>query len=548
MRITPVLFLLYFVLFPSTVSARQVTPTVAYIYSVFSRLASNDTFMLPAGTYYLSSRAQLSDLVNVAVISRDGPGKAVIIGTTPASNAESIVFEKCSTVSIIGIEIRQSGDNILKFGGCTNVLVKDCYIHNASNQGDCIKATQHGADNTMTSNITIQGCIIHSPGHTSSTEFEECFDMMYTRNALITDCWFFLTDTGGNQLSYPKGGCEDIIYERCLFGPQSTIAWDPAVGGGVASVTSGFNVERETIRSCVFFDCHSGAVGSFGSKDFWIYNNTFINCAHRTDRSPQYLGIIHVKHGGGAAANSENFYIYNNAFYNNQQKNVYIFCTQGVTALNVNHDYNAYYNTGSILTTVDYNPATEGNRVTANPYAAGAPDIPALPNVTISSHTWAQLDSLKKLIIRQCRTAAGASVIDHGTAANATPYPDVTADIEGLSSPYNNVYDIGAYEYDPSVTVEQNPPAAQTPGIAVWPNPFNPVVTIAVNGQRPTGKGTTLCSLYDARGKLVKKVFAIRAGSGAYLTWDATGMASGVYTIRTVIDNMSYSKRIILTR
>jgi hypothetical protein len=456
--------------------ARQVAPTTTDLRNSIVGLANHDTLMLPAGTYTANSQVWIDRKSHIGIISADGPGTAVIEGPGEGPGHEMLTFNLCSDIVLDGLEIRHGADNNVKIGGCSNVLIKNCYIHTAHGQGDCIKVTV-GGNNVYSTDITIRGCIVHTAGLTAGggagSEFEENIDFMCTRRALVEDCWLFHVDTLGNQLGYAKGGCEQIVYNRCLFGPQSSISWDPAVGGGWQDMVSGFNVTGQTVKNCLFVNCPSGAIGLFGNKDVYIYNNTFVNCAHRTRYSPTPLGIIHAK-SGGSERNSESVAVVNNIFYNNAGKDMYVFCTQGVTVTGVSHSNNLYHNQGAALRSQSvsgYDPAGETGSVTENPYASGAPPALFPTRTQTYAMAFAALDSLRRKIVSAYRPPDSSPASSAGANLAATVGDDILGNVR------SGTWDIGAWSLSGQSPVRLNaagrghrPPDGGMSGNAVLAN------------------------------------------------------------------------------
>ena len=217
---------------------------------------------------------------------------------------------------------------------------------------------------------------------------------------------------------------------------------------------------------------------------------------------------------------------------------VYIFCTQGVLATNVQHDYNAYYNLGAqILTTADYDPADETARIISNPYPGTAPTLPAI-DITPAT-TWAQLDSLKRVIIALYRISAASPVVNNGIDAGTLPYPGVVDDIEGIARTAGS-YDIGAYEYS-NIATEAAPVPVEMAMISATPNPFNPAVTISV----VTQKFVSL-RIYDINGRMIADLTP-RIQNGL-ITWNIGTNPVGVYVVNAQISGKNHTKRITLLR
>jgi hypothetical protein len=79
-----------------------------------------------------------------------------------------------------------------------------------------------------------------------------------------------------------------------------------------------------------------------------------------------------------------------------------------------------------------------------------------------------------------------------------------------------------------------------------YPNPFNPTTTI--NYQLPSKSHVTL-KIYDILGNLVKVLVDGEKNPGYYqVTWNGTGIASGVYFYRLVSGSFVSTKKLILLK
>lgn len=82
-------------------------------------------------------------------------------------------------------------------------------------------------------------------------------------------------------------------------------------------------------------------------------------------------------------------------------------------------------------------------------------------------------------------------------------------------------------------------PLPASPLLCAWPNPFNPTVTLSV-------QGPASLVIFDIRGK---RVSAFETGQGRNLvTWDASGFPAGVYLIRARTPGKYLSARVFLEK
>jgi Secretion system C-terminal sorting domain len=79
-----------------------------------------------------------------------------------------------------------------------------------------------------------------------------------------------------------------------------------------------------------------------------------------------------------------------------------------------------------------------------------------------------------------------------------------------------------------------------------YPNPFNPCVTI--NFQLSTFNEIT-AAIYNTSGELIKELINTEMTPGSYdLTWDASGMPSGVYIVKMIAGDVMQSQKIVLMK
>jgi predicted outer membrane repeat protein len=126
---------------------------------------------------------------------------------------------------------------------------------------------------------------------------------------------------------------------------------------------------------------------------------------------------------------------------------------------------------------------------------------------------------------------AGSPAVDAGDSG-APGLP--TTDIDGNPRIVGADVDMGAYEFDQATAIGDDTPRA-TALRAIYPNPFNPTVTIAfdVDAERAVS-----IAIYDVQGKLVRELVAEKRPAGQHVIhWSGTdargeSVASGVYLVR----------------
>jgi hypothetical protein len=143
--------------------------------------------------------------------------------------------------------------------------------------------------------------------------------------------------------------------------------------------------------------------------------------------------------------------------------------------------------------------------------------------------------------------------IDSGT-------PDISElglppyDLAGNQRVWNNIIDMGAFEYGSQPWVSNDDPVAPAmpkTSISAYPNPFNPSTTISYSV--PTD-GDVSISIYNAKGQLVNTVVSEYKNKGHYqVVWqgkDSNGrsVASGLYFSRLLASGKSLSYKMLLMK
>ena len=140
--------------------------------------------------------------------------------------------------------------------------------------------------------------------------------------------------------------------------------------------------------------------------------------------------------------------------------------------------------------------------------------------------------------------SSAASPISNG----GTPIAGITTDIDGQTR-HAATPDIGADEFGPITDVNDQTLQQAPTTYALdqnYPNPFNPSTKIRY--QIPVVARVTL-KLYDILGREVRTLMSQTLQAGSYATtFDATGLASGIYFYRLQAGEFVDSKRLVLLK
>lgn len=84
---------------------------------------------------------------------------------------------------------------------------------------------------------------------------------------------------------------------------------------------------------------------------------------------------------------------------------------------------------------------------------------------------------------------------------------------------------------------------SQAPALSVAPNPFNPAVSIILNGDRMTGASV---KVFDLTGRFIAEL--LQGKNGRRFVWNASGRPSGVYLVEARKGDLCLTKRIVLSK
>ncbi|MEJ2720182.1 MAG: choice-of-anchor Q domain-containing protein [bacterium] len=154
------------------------------------------------------------------------------------------------------------------------------------------------------------------------------------------------------------------------------------------------------------------------------------------------------------------------------------------------------------------------------------------------------------LFNKDVRLRIGSPAVDMGDE-NA-PYLPAT-DLGGNPRILDLTVDMGAYEFfDPTGIGDPSTPSASGPVIeSVFPNPFNPTVTVRFEIDR---RREVRVRVFDVKGQLIRTIAEGPLGAGVHrVTWDSTDdgggrAASGVYFIEVQSGSWRDSRKVILIK
>lgn len=291
-----------------------------------------DTVQVHSGTYtesllYLPS--------GIRLVSSDGPGQAIIDG---AGEGDMLTIFNRKDIVIEGFELRNAGQHIVKVEASTDIVVRNCKIH-GSRDGDCVKVT------VRSERVTLEGCEIYDPGMKGTNSFEQNVDFIDTRAGVVRGCLMYHVDGKGDQIGYFKGGSTDCLFERNVVinaggGENDSPAWTLGQQTDSEFKNGDYECRDSIIRDNVFVNCTNGAIGFYGCRGGYAYNNVLVN---------SFPPIGFHRSGNTVSPAVDKIYLYGNSILNPDGKMGYFF--EGAQNLDgeLKHDHNWVWNAGKKL-------------------------------------------------------------------------------------------------------------------------------------------------------------------------------------------------------
>jgi hypothetical protein len=416
------------------------------INAAIAKVADGDTIVVKPGVYRESVRPRS----HMRIIAEKGAVQTSIFVEKGGRglflhHLEDVVVEGFDIHSVLGVG--KPGDGLVNIINSTNVTVRDCYIHDAPNDADCVKVSD-------TRRLLLERCCIWNPARRGEAEaFQEGMDTR-VRDFEITvrGCWFFQTEKGGDTLIYCKGGCFDILWEDNIFGPS--------VRGGHANVPvqSGHQNAGEwrdynppypsghfVVRNNLFVGLKGEAAFGFQGPDTsLLYNNVF----YRNETTPSLITI--TDNPGAKGGPALNLFCFNNIFASNGDLPIYRQRNAPASLANLKCSHNVYdhANGGDV-------------KIKAEPSAMTMQEpqfvAPAIPSFDFTKGT-AQIRNARDGFQLSSTSPARGAGVDPLTFTGAV-HPQAIEDIRsGLTSPVKpDKWDIGLHEFCRSSAVAPKP-------------------------------------------------------------------------------------------
>lgn len=308
------------------------------ITAAIAKAGAGDTILVKPGIYRESVRPRSHQ----RIVAEGGPvqthvfvengGRGLLL-----DQVEDVIVEGFDVHSVLGVG--KPGDGLVSIAKCTNVTVRDCYIHDAPNDSDCVKVSD-------TRRLLLERCCIWNPARRGKSDaFQEGMDTRAKDFEItVRGCWFFQTEKGGDTLIFCKGGCFDILWEDNIFGPSVGMGYAnvPVQSGHQNAGERGEEVPtypsgRFVVRNNLFVGLKGEAAFGFQGPDTsLLYNNVF----YRNEVKPSLITI--TDNPGSARGPALNLFCFNNVFAANGDLPFYRQRNAPASLANLKTEHNLY--------------------------------------------------------------------------------------------------------------------------------------------------------------------------------------------------------------
>lgn len=297
-----------------------------------------DTVLVKPGTYRESVRPRS----RLRLTAEAGPVRTKVF---VEKGGRALFLDQVSDVIVEGFDFcsvpgaGKPGDGLVAVMKCADITLRDCYVHDAPNDADCIKVSD-------TRRFLLERCCVWNPGRRGEKiGFQEGMDTRAKDfEVTVRGCWFFQTEQGGDTLIFCKGGCFDILWEDNIFGPSvgQGHANVPVQSGHQNAGERGEEVPtypsgRFVVRNNLFVGLRGEAAFGFQGPDTsLLYNNVF----YRNETKPSLITV--TDNPGSARGPALRLFSLNNIFAANGEAPYYRQRKAPASLANLKVAHNAY--------------------------------------------------------------------------------------------------------------------------------------------------------------------------------------------------------------
>ena len=320
----------------------------------------------------------------------------------------------------------------------------------------------------------------------------------------------------GIQLNADESQGGDGIITNAVI--EGNVLHDNGAGGGSAINLDG--VQNSIICNNIIYNNHATGLALFmidgaeGSKNNKVYNNTIINPA-----DARWTVLVTTGSTGDT--------LYNNILINHHSFRGSI-SVDGSSIQNFYSDYNILVDRLS-----DDNGDSNMNLSDWQKLDYDLHSQIALPEENMFVNSTAG----------DFHLIAGSQAVDAGTQLVS---PIVMKDIENISRPQGNSFDIGAYEYSAVTGISHEEMIKGFKLYQNYPNPFNPQTKIKYNLSMTS---FVTLKIYNILGVEIETLVNNTQPVGTYeVNFNAGNLASGIYLYRLKAGSFTAVKKLILLR
>ncbi len=311
-----------------------------------------------------------------------------------------------------------------------------------------------------------------------------------------------------------RRGCIYISGEGTTFNVTNTEFISNEVETYVGAVSLSYSCQGSFI-GCLFQSNNASIGGgnyNSGAASVWSEASAdFINCTF-VNNTAAYGSALTI--GGGGIANSINC--------------IYWGKSNSQIALDT-------YNDMGVTLTVDYCKVQDGTN---------SIDVSSLSTL---NYSYSNIDQEPQFINSGIYPY---QINDNSPCINAG-IPDTTGldlpeyDLAGEERIFENRVDMGVYEWNTFVGINES--STQTSGlnVQIYPNPATTTTTIEYELQQ---SATTQIFIYNHLGKMVDVIQLKQSAGKQQIVWNATGQANGMYYLRIKAGNYVASGKLIVAR
>ncbi|MCD6365445.1 MAG: right-handed parallel beta-helix repeat-containing protein [Planctomycetes bacterium] len=409
-----------------------------------SNVAPGDTVIVGDGIYeeHVNFSNSGTEGAPITFVSENGPTGAKIYGS---NGGRTLQMDHVTDIIVDGFDVYSSydtgrvSDGMVHLWYAQRITIRDCYIHDAGTDTDCVKFS-------YSQDIVFENDVIWDPAHRLDGEhYQENMDIRSNNDGVtIRGCWFF-HDKGGDYLLYAKGASTNLLWENNIFGSSAGLGWGnvPVETGHLSSCSEGpYCSSQFVVRNNLFYGARDAANAAFafaGPDTALLYNNVFYG------NETVNRAMIEISQNMGTAGGpAVDIYCFNNIFYDNGTMGIYhVRDTQ--SGNNLVRDYNLFYQSGDgkdLSLSLETNSVIEEDPLFVNPTD---------PVFDINAGTGQIAD-----ILEGFKVSAGSPAIDAGVdplVFAGAHHPDGVAEMLLKYDAFMTVrpqgagFDIGLHEY-----------------------------------------------------------------------------------------------------